>query len=164
MPDWNEFYKNGLPREIIVIDDTPEPNSDDVYSQNTSYHAVPVSQLPPASATAPSSTKRKYDDLSSSQSSYQTAEESGSFLSQSASARNGHLEARSPDVASQTWVELPEPRVKDRRKRPRYEPPVEESEPAHPQPANIEYRGLSGPVRKAKEVAVRLARKVMPSD
>lgn len=24
-PDWNTFYKNGLPKEIIVIDDTPEP-------------------------------------------------------------------------------------------------------------------------------------------
>ncbi|KAI1337971.1 kinase-like domain-containing protein [Xylariaceae sp. FL0016] len=25
-PDWNTFYKNGLPKEIIVIDDTPEPD------------------------------------------------------------------------------------------------------------------------------------------
>lgn len=24
-PDWNDFYKNGLPKEIIVIDDSPEP-------------------------------------------------------------------------------------------------------------------------------------------
>ncbi len=24
-PDWNKFYQNGLPKEIIVIDDTPEP-------------------------------------------------------------------------------------------------------------------------------------------
>lgn len=27
-PDWNDFYKNGLPKEIIVIDDTPEPDAD----------------------------------------------------------------------------------------------------------------------------------------
>ncbi|KAJ8121598.1 hypothetical protein ONZ43_g1988 [Nemania bipapillata] len=26
-PDWNKFYKNGLPKEIIVIDDTPEPET-----------------------------------------------------------------------------------------------------------------------------------------
>lgn len=26
-PDWNTFYKNGLPSEIIVIDDTPEPEA-----------------------------------------------------------------------------------------------------------------------------------------
>ncbi|KAK0738611.1 kinase-like domain-containing protein [Schizothecium vesticola] len=25
-PDWDDFYKNGLPQEIIVIDDTPEPS------------------------------------------------------------------------------------------------------------------------------------------
>ncbi|KAI1193358.1 kinase-like domain-containing protein [Nemania serpens] len=25
-PDWKQFYKNGLPKEIIVIDDTPEPD------------------------------------------------------------------------------------------------------------------------------------------
>lgn len=26
-PDWDTFYKNGLPQEIIVIDDTPEPDA-----------------------------------------------------------------------------------------------------------------------------------------
>ncbi|KAL7920869.1 serine/threonine protein kinase, CMGC group [Trichoderma austrokoningii] len=26
-PDWNTFYRNGLPKEIIVIDDTPEPEA-----------------------------------------------------------------------------------------------------------------------------------------
>lgn len=26
-PDWNSFYRNGLPKEIIVIDDTPEPEA-----------------------------------------------------------------------------------------------------------------------------------------
>ncbi|KAH7044479.1 kinase-like domain-containing protein [Macrophomina phaseolina] len=62
-PDWNEFYKNGIPKEVIVIDDdSPEPQSsraiaangadrhtdkkrktatstayDPVYHQNTSY-------------------------------------------------------------------------------------------------------------------------------
>ncbi|EWC47067.1 hypothetical protein DRE_03436 [Drechslerella stenobrocha 248] len=25
-PDWKEFYKNGIPKEIIVIDDTPPPD------------------------------------------------------------------------------------------------------------------------------------------
>ena len=24
-PDWNDFYKHGIPKEVIVIDDTPEP-------------------------------------------------------------------------------------------------------------------------------------------
>ena len=26
-PDWNTFFRNGLPKEIIVIDDTPEPEA-----------------------------------------------------------------------------------------------------------------------------------------
>jgi dual-specificity kinase len=26
-PDWNSFYRNGLPKEVIVIDDTPEPEA-----------------------------------------------------------------------------------------------------------------------------------------
>lgn len=26
-PDWEDFYKNGLPKEVIVIDDTPEPQT-----------------------------------------------------------------------------------------------------------------------------------------
>ncbi|KAK4212426.1 kinase-like domain-containing protein [Rhypophila decipiens] len=26
-PDWSEFYRNGLPKEVIVIDDTPEPET-----------------------------------------------------------------------------------------------------------------------------------------
>lgn len=26
-PDWKSFYKNGLPKEIIIIDDTPEPET-----------------------------------------------------------------------------------------------------------------------------------------
>lgn len=26
-PDWKDFYRNGLPKEVIVIDDTPEPEA-----------------------------------------------------------------------------------------------------------------------------------------
>ncbi|ETS79934.1 hypothetical protein PFICI_07463 [Pestalotiopsis fici W106-1] len=37
-PDWDKFYQNGLPKEIIVIDDTPEPEADakDVSSVHSS--------------------------------------------------------------------------------------------------------------------------------
>lgn len=41
-PDWNAFYKNGLPKEIIVIDDSPEPEarvSRKLTSSNTHGHA-----------------------------------------------------------------------------------------------------------------------------
>lgn len=43
-PNWNEFYKNGVPKEIIVIDDSPPPDANSrhprqenaVHSNNTS--------------------------------------------------------------------------------------------------------------------------------
>lgn len=28
LPNWNEFYKNGLPEEVIVIEDSPEPSQE----------------------------------------------------------------------------------------------------------------------------------------
>ncbi|KAL2107317.1 hypothetical protein VUR80DRAFT_5411 [Thermomyces stellatus] len=39
-PDWNSFYKNGLPKEIIVIDDSPEPNTGGVSTANQPSHHV----------------------------------------------------------------------------------------------------------------------------
>ncbi|RDL40577.1 uncharacterized protein BP5553_00556 [Venustampulla echinocandica] len=34
-PDWNSFYKNGLPREVIVIDDSPSPDLSVSVTSNT---------------------------------------------------------------------------------------------------------------------------------
>ncbi|EEA26488.1 serine threonine protein kinase CMGC group [Talaromyces marneffei ATCC 18224] len=48
-PDWKEFYKNGLPKEIIVIDDTPPPDQ-------------PMGSHPPATAAVngqPAGKKRR---------------------------------------------------------------------------------------------------------
>lgn len=39
-PDWNSFYKNGLPKEIIVIDDSPEPNTGGASTANQPSHHV----------------------------------------------------------------------------------------------------------------------------
>jgi dual-specificity kinase len=42
-PDWNEFYKNGVPKEIIVIDDdSPEPangSGEDIPTYTNGRHA-----------------------------------------------------------------------------------------------------------------------------
>ncbi|OAA73665.1 Protein kinase-like domain protein [Cordyceps fumosorosea ARSEF 2679] len=56
-PDWNTFYKNGLPKEVIVIEDSPEPPAS---------HA-PVRPVLPASATESglsSARKRKAQEQS----------------------------------------------------------------------------------------------------
>ncbi|KAH6693637.1 kinase-like domain-containing protein [Plectosphaerella plurivora] len=65
-PDWNKFYKNGLPKEIIVIDDTPEPDatgrsnpSVKVVQQNAAHHTA---ALAVAAASRPPAKKRKRDD------------------------------------------------------------------------------------------------------
>lgn len=43
-PDWDNFYRNGLPKEIIVIDDTPEPEANQArrltHGHATSSHIV----------------------------------------------------------------------------------------------------------------------------
>lgn len=39
-PDWNSFYKNGLPKEIIVIDDSPEPSAGGTSAANHPSHHV----------------------------------------------------------------------------------------------------------------------------
>ncbi|KAL4970262.1 putative protein kinase (Lkh1) [Aspergillus stella-maris] len=43
-PDWNEFYKNGIPKEVIVIDDTPPPD-----------HSAAASRTYPATSAAAAS-------------------------------------------------------------------------------------------------------------
>ncbi|KAK5210227.1 serine threonine protein kinase CMGC group [Exophiala xenobiotica] len=53
-PDWNDFYKNGVPKEIIVIDDdSPEPER--------AGNAPSRQQQPDASAYASNGRKRKVD-------------------------------------------------------------------------------------------------------
>lgn len=39
-PDWEKFYANGLPKEVIVIDDSPEPSSSVVSNTQASSRIV----------------------------------------------------------------------------------------------------------------------------
>ncbi|OLN83331.1 Dual specificity protein kinase lkh1 [Colletotrichum chlorophyti] len=63
-PDWNKFYKNGLPKEIIVIDDTPEPEHGKVVGNgvrvvsNGNANAITTNGV----STRPVPKKRKRDD------------------------------------------------------------------------------------------------------
>lgn len=68
-PDWGEFYKNGLPKEVIVIDDTPPPDKQAVKAvkaakaakaANCCSHA-PSSTLPVPNGTVgqPAGKKRR---------------------------------------------------------------------------------------------------------
>ncbi|KAK4201862.1 putative serine/threonine-protein kinase [Triangularia verruculosa] len=64
--DWNDFYKNGLPTEIIVIDDSPEPGqsatgaaSSKNYSNGHSYANGPTD----ASVAPPAKKRRREADV-----------------------------------------------------------------------------------------------------
>lgn len=46
-PDWGEFYKNGIPKEVIVIDDSPAPESGNA-APPPPAHGVPAGQPPPS--------------------------------------------------------------------------------------------------------------------
>ncbi|CAJ2510125.1 Uu.00g060250.m01.CDS01 [Anthostomella pinea] len=58
-PDWNSFYKNGLPREIIVIDDTPEPDQN---ASSTPYTNGHVNGSANDQSTRHIAKKRRKDD------------------------------------------------------------------------------------------------------
>lgn len=71
-PDWNSFYKNGLPKEIIVIDDSPEPNASgtSAAANQPSHHVVAGAggvstyangNAATATTTRPAAKKRKRD-------------------------------------------------------------------------------------------------------
>lgn len=57
-PDWHKFYKNGLPKEVIVIDDSPEPSASVTSSTQLPHSAAVVDNRHTAK-------KRKRDDVGS---------------------------------------------------------------------------------------------------
>jgi dual-specificity kinase len=59
-PDWHKFYKNGLPKEVIVIDDspTPEPSASVISNPPPTRQVVETNSRPAAK-------KRKRDDVGS---------------------------------------------------------------------------------------------------
>ncbi|KAL2136590.1 hypothetical protein VTI74DRAFT_2895 [Chaetomium olivicolor] len=58
-PDWKTFYKNGLPKEIIVIEDTPEPEGPAASAQALTNEHTRVAA---SGANGSSTKKRKRND------------------------------------------------------------------------------------------------------
>ena len=61
-PDWENFYKNGLPKEIIVIEDTPEPQQPNPSSQALTNGHAPAATAATDGANSSSAKKRKRDN------------------------------------------------------------------------------------------------------
>lgn len=63
-PDWNTFYRNGLPKEIIVIDDSPEPEANTGRKLHTTAGTAVNTAAParPSDAARHAAKKRRRDD------------------------------------------------------------------------------------------------------
>ncbi|KOS16696.1 Dual specificity protein kinase lkh1 [Escovopsis weberi] len=186
MPDWAEFYKNGVPREIIVIEDTPEPplqnnaassasassSSASASSSSSSssilFHgtapkepltkpqfppaAAAAAAAPPAAATATAATaaavtrKRKFQDLS------RTDKTTGH------SSGTADLSSTRPTTPKSKTVD-PAPAAADPKRRRTRLQHEQESNLKHrlSRPADVPYRGLSGPVKRPGNVYIRTA-------
>ncbi|PLB33762.1 putative protein kinase (Lkh1) [Aspergillus candidus] len=57
-PDWNEFYKNGIPKEVIVIDDTPPPEQSKAPSTR-SFATTSTVTAPTAAMPQPAGKRRR---------------------------------------------------------------------------------------------------------
>lgn len=69
-PDWDSFYKNGMPvpQEVIVIEDTPEPTANNTTATTNTATSHTLNDYQTALnglATATSNKKRKLDDTAS---------------------------------------------------------------------------------------------------
>ncbi|OXV10126.1 hypothetical protein Egran_02114 [Elaphomyces granulatus] len=55
-PDWGEFYKNGLPKEVIIIDDTPPPEKKTMKAAKAAKVANCCNHAPSSTVPAPNGT------------------------------------------------------------------------------------------------------------
>lgn len=185
-PNWSEFYKNGLPREIIVIDDSPEPNG----TATTSDAAASSQYRVIAPAQAVSGRKRKYDDAVNGT---QNAAPAGDALQANAAAPSRKRRAEQPPTAStrdqareqpsaanitpSVTIDLRSPETTSKysasvasssathaRKRTRLQVNGSAAAPSTSSrlrnASTVEYCGLMAPARRARDVPVRVERMV----
>lgn len=85
-PDWNDFYKNGLPKEVIIIDDSPEPDT----ASLTHSYAVRGSD---DAQTGHMAKKRKRDGTG--QAAYEPIYPPGTTVNQHTAAKPPHSQSAS---------------------------------------------------------------------
>jgi dual-specificity kinase len=174
--DWNEFYKNGVPEEIIVIDDDTPPRA-------LHAHAATTASLTNGAAR-PAEKKRKtasnaYDPVYNPQPSYSTTQtpyyENSSSKNNTASTdrtTSAYITTAATSLGSQTSNGAYLPPLEDgvvgqKRKRTRAAAAEEEKgakrrELDRQSPLSIHYIPPSKPIIKAKEVPVEVISDVRP--
>lgn len=172
-PNWNEFYKNGVPKEIIVIDD------DDEEPQQQPIPADPRPRQDHGSFSSYNGRKRKidggydaeYNDSptysthpakfggSSSSASYQSADRTASLQTITAPTS---LESYGSNAASNSYEDV---RVGQKRKRVQPERTQSRKKKQESVPdAFADYVPPSKPVKKSAEVPVPVIRDVKPAN
>jgi dual-specificity kinase len=152
-PDWDAFYKNGLPQEVIVIEDTPEPTTKKPRNHTADDHTQ--------NGNGHSAKKRKIED-SASNNTYS----SNQYNNSSGSGSRGTREGDTLPAGSRSDVYRGDDspvRTGQKRKRTGQQASATASKARKVtigKGFHDEYRGPGRRVTKAGEVAVRVFRDV----
>ncbi|KAI0180213.1 kinase-like domain-containing protein [Hypoxylon sp. FL1284] len=162
-PDWSTFYKNGLPKEVIVIHDTPDPEPDQpsysVASPARTYASTTTTKT--SAARPPAKRRRKEEDVyeASVNGSYQQTSHSGSISTdRTTSAHNTTAATSLGSLSSNGQYEYEAQNVGQKRKRTRNQVAQEAKrrEVEVLSDALASYQPPQKPVKKASDVSVRV--------
>ncbi|KAI0971290.1 kinase-like domain-containing protein [Xylaria arbuscula] len=163
-PDWKQFYKNGLPKEIIVIDDTPdpEPNTSTAATSRT-YTNDTVNGATNKPSTRHVAKRRKKDDELHNEVVYDARlNYSHTQLSNSGSAStdrttSGYNTTAPTSLSSNGQYDYEAPQTGQKRKRTRQQlaQDAKRREIEVLGDNYLEYQPPQKPIKKCGEVAVR---------
>lgn len=163
-PDWKQFYKNGLPKEIIVIDDTPEPDSKPSESATSrTYTNDTANSMTNKPATRHVAKKRKKEDELHNESLYD-ARLNGSYVQSSNSGSastdrttSAYNTTAPTSLSSNSQYDYEAPLTGQKRKRTRHQI----AQDAKRREVEVlgdgfqEYQPPQKPIKKCGEVSVR---------
>ncbi|KAI1810715.1 kinase-like domain-containing protein [Poronia punctata] len=162
-PDWDKFYEHGLPKEIIVIEDTPEPDAKTaVAAPSKTYPNAPVtSSTGVANTRHAAKRRRKEEDLPNEKlyeasliGSYQPASNSGSASTDRTTA---YTTTAPTSLSSNGQYDYEAPQTGQKRKRTRQQI----AQDAKRRELEVlgdgfqEYQPPTKPIKKSGEVHVR---------
>jgi dual-specificity kinase len=170
-PDWEEFYKNGVPREVIVIDDdSPPPTSKPALNNGRSTNgAVRAAKQTKNGGYDPayvgqasySATQTPHYDSSSANNTASTDRTQSAYLAQTATTSLGSQASNGIYLPP-----LDEGMVGQKRKRTRaaaaeeLQTSTKRRELERPSPLSINYVPPQKPIVKAKDVPVEVVKDV----
>ncbi|KAI1175844.1 kinase-like domain-containing protein [Nemania sp. FL0916] len=164
-PDWNKFYRNGLPKEIIVIDDTPEPEAPGsaAATSRTYTNDTAGGSTTKQGARHAAKRRRKEDDVYSDHlydgrpnGSYQQPSNSGSASTDRTTSAYNTTAPTSLSSIGQYDYEAPQTGQKRKRTRQQIAQDAKRREVEAFGDGFHEYQPPQKPIKKCGEVAVRI--------